>query len=320
VSFPSISVLIVNYRAYAELDGCLASLKDNANHLLEIVVVDNGSLPEHLDQVAVHHPDVRFIAQQHNPGFAAAVNEGARRATGEYLLLLNPDTTLFPGAVLGLAGYLTAHSDVAIVGARIYDTDGTVQRSARAFPSVLTAFFGRTSALTALWPGNPLSRAQLVADESTDTVMEVDWVAGSCLLARASAFRAVGGLDERFFLYWEDADLCRRLRLAGWRIVYFPHAEVVHQVGRSSRHVRARSLIAFHRSAYRYYAKHAHGLVAQLALPVVAAGLFARMSLSITLMGAGDVAGRVLELVFRRSGRADGTSHDETADRHCHSR
>jgi N-acetylglucosaminyl-diphospho-decaprenol L-rhamnosyltransferase len=253
---------------------------------VEVVVVDNGSLPGSRDRLAASYPDVSIIARPDNPGFAVSVNVAARVASGEYLLLLNPDTVVLPDAVARLADYLADHPDVAVVGARVYDANGTVQRSGRTFPSLVTAFFGRTSLLTALWPRNPFSRAELPADESTKTATEVDWVAGSCLMIRSSAFRSVDGMDERFFLYWEDADLCQRVRAKGWGVIYLPQAEIVHQVGRSSRHVRVRSIVAFHRSAFLYYAKHTRSPIGRLALPIVGLGLLGRM---IVRLGTGSI-------------------------------
>jgi N-acetylglucosaminyl-diphospho-decaprenol L-rhamnosyltransferase len=274
---PLVSILIVNYHAYDELDECLASIAHAADRAVETIVVDNASAPAKLASVRARHAGVRFVPRSENTGFAGGVNEAARHGTGDYFLLLNPDTTLSAGAVTRMRDFLLDQPAVAAVGARVYDADGTVQRSARAFPTLLTAFFGRTSLLTSLWPGNRFSRAQLVADESTAAPTDVDWVAGSCVMFRADAFRAVGGMDEGFFLYWEDADLCCRLRAAGWRIAYLPDASVVHHVGRSSRHARVRSIVAFHKSAVRYYRKHRQGVGGFVAVPLATIGLYTRM-------------------------------------------
>jgi N-acetylglucosaminyl-diphospho-decaprenol L-rhamnosyltransferase len=289
-----VSVLIVNYKAYDELNACLRSLEsDTSSREVETIVVDNASDMDALAPVSMQHPRVRFLPQAGNPGFASGVNEAARHAKGESFLLLNPDAVVSPGAVPAMWRFLAEHPRVAAVGARVYDPDGTVQRSARAFPTLATAFFGRTSALTALWPRNPLSRSQLVADETTQAPVCVDWVAGSCLMVRADAFRSVGGMDEGFFLYWEDADFCYRLRAAGWEVAYLPEASITHQVGGSSRHAQVRSIVAFHRSAYRYYRKHRLGLTRYVALPVAGAGLYARMAIKVIGACARRVDGRM---------------------------
>ncbi len=211
---------------------------------------------------------MRPAPTQENPGFSAGINAGARLARGRHLLILNPDTRMQPGAVDAMAAYLDAHPDTAVVGARVEDPGGTVQRSARRFPTMLTGLAGRSSLVTRLWPGNPLSRHDTLADATTTAPREVDWVAGSCMAVSADAFRRVGGMDEQFFLYWEDADLGKRLKEAGWKTVYLPSAVVVHGVGRSRRHARALSVRAFHRSAYLYFRKHRAGRFRAISLPV----------------------------------------------------
>lgn len=277
IEAPVVSIVIVNYKAYDELLDCLASLEgDAASGRVEIVVVDNGSTAR-VEDVKRRFGGVAVEANRANPGFAAGVNQGARRARGRYLLLLNPDAVLRSGAVDALAAYLAGHPDVAIAGARVLDVNGALQRSARGFPDLLTGLFGRTSLLTRLWPGNRFTRKNLVADETTNEPMAVDWVAGSCMMIRSDVFAALGGMDDRFFLYWEDADFCLRAKRAGWRCAYVPAAVAVHQVGRSSRHASTRSTVAFHRSAFRYYRKHGH----PLGMPIAGLALTSRAALRI---------------------------------------
>jgi N-acetylglucosaminyl-diphospho-decaprenol L-rhamnosyltransferase len=272
------SVVIVNYKSYVELDACLGSLLSDPARDPEVIVVDHSTSAGELARVQAKHPPFRVAATPDNRGFSAGVNTGARLATGRHLLILNPDTQLRPGAIDTMVTYLDTHADTAVVGARVEDPGGTVQRSARRFPTMLTGLAGRSSLFTRIWPGNPLSRHDVLADASTTTPREVDWVAGSCMAVRAEAFEQVGGMDEQFFLYWEDADLCKRLRAAGWRTVYLPSAVVVHGVGRSRRHARSLSVRAFHRSAYLYFAKHRAGRFRAISLPVAGALLYARMA------------------------------------------
>ena len=276
---PAISVVIVNYRTYTELDECLGSLLPASGNNQEVVVVDHSSSTPDLERLSAKFPQVRTAPTPENPGFSAGINAGARLARGRHLLILNPDTRMQAGAVDAMAAYLDAHPDTAVVGARVEDPGGTVQRSARRFPTMLTGLAGRSSLVTRIWPGNPLSRRDALADATTVAPRDVDWVAGSCMAVSADAFRRVGGMDEQFFLYWEDADLCKRLKEAGWKTVYLPSAVVVHGVGRSRRHARALSVRAFHRSAYRYFRKHRAGRFRLISLPVAWAALFGRMSL-----------------------------------------
>jgi N-acetylglucosaminyl-diphospho-decaprenol L-rhamnosyltransferase len=271
------SVIIVNYKAYVEIEACLASLPTGPGLDLEVIVVDHASSADELGRVHERHPSFRAAPAPDNPGFSAGVNAGARLARGRHLLILNPDTELRPGALEAMVSYLDAHPDTAVVGARVEDPKGVVQRSARRFPTMLTGLAGRSSLFTRLWPGNPLSRRDVLADANTKSPREVDWVAGSCMAVSAAAFEQVGGMDERFFLYWEDADLCKRLKAAGWRTVYLPSAVVVHGVGRSRRYARSLSVRAFHGSAYRYFAKHRAGRFRIVSLPVAWVLLSARM-------------------------------------------
>jgi GT2 family glycosyltransferase len=222
------------------------------------VVVDNASTDGSAG-VAEEFPHSRLIRNTANVGFGRAVNQAAAVARAPLLLLINPDCRLMPGAIAALRSVLDAEPSCAVVGPRILDPDGAVQGSARGDPDMLTGLFGRTGALRVLLPFLPVSRRNVVVEDAVRTPASsvvVDWLSGACVLVRRDAFAAAGGFDERFFLYWEDADLCRRLRNRGFDIRYVPGATAVHQVGRSSQTARRSSIRAFHSSAYLYYATH----------------------------------------------------------------
>lgn len=282
VQAPAVAVIIVNYKTYDELAACLESLRASGSRL-DVIVIDHESSPADLARVVAHHPHARTVARVDNPGFSAGINAGARLAASPTLVFLNPDTRVQPQAIDRMTAYLHEHADVAAVGPRIEEADGTVQRSARRFPGAVTGLSGRSTWLTRLWPRNPLSRRDLLADGSTTGPVKVDWVAGSCMAVRAEAFRAAGGMDERFFLYWEDADLCKRLFDAGWLTVFLPSAVVVHAVGRSRRHARTLSIRAFHRSAYVYFVKHRAGRFRALSVPCVRVVLSIRMAFALAI-------------------------------------
>jgi GT2 family glycosyltransferase len=272
-----VSVVIVNYQSYEELDACLRSL-DQVSGSLSVVVVDYDSDARAADELSCRFPGIQLVRQPGNDGFAAGVNTGARATKSPFLLLLNPDCVLERDTCGRLTDWLEAHPDVAVAGPRIRNADGSLQPSARRFPDLTTAIAGRSSWLTKVLPGNPISRHNLPAREpSLTTPVDVDWVSGACMLVRRDAFEAVGGLDEGFFLYWEDADFCRRLKHAGWRTAYVPSVGALHIGGRSSRHAAHASLEAFHRSALRLYRKHA-GPAGQLLTPLVFAGLQLRLA------------------------------------------
>jgi GT2 family glycosyltransferase len=184
------------------------------------------------------------------------MNQGLAATSGRLVLLMNPDCRLTPGAVDGLAGELDRFERCAIAGPRIVNPDGSVQGSARGDPDMLTGLFGRSAWVRRLCPRFAVSRRNVVDLPETADSVEVDWVSGACMLARRPALAQVGGFDERYFLYWEDADLCRRLRGRGFHIRYAPRVRAIHRVGQSSRTARSPAIRAFHESAYLYYATH----------------------------------------------------------------
>ena len=272
----TLSVVVVNWNAGLALRECLDALfaGEPAGGPLEVFVVDNASTDGSPARALRGHSGVRLIQNRENVGFARAVNQALREAGGELTLLLNPDVVLAPTALSRLADFLTDHPEVAVAGPKLRNPDGSVQGSARRDPSPWTGLFGRTTLLTRLFPDNPLSRRELPAlGQQGDATLEVDWVSGACLMARRAAYERVGLLDERFFLFWEDADWCLRFRQAGWKVYYVPTACGTHRVGVSRAHRRVASEIDFHRSAYRFYRKHHVESVAHPMRLLLAAGL-----------------------------------------------
>ena len=272
-----VTIVIVNYESYPELRDCLASLTADADAGHEIVVVDHVSREGAADALAREFPFVRLLRVPANEGFAAGVNRGARGAQTPFLLLLNPDSIVDAGLVDRLCEWMRDRPDVGVVGPRLLNADGSVQGSARRFPDVTTVLAGRSSWLTKVLPRNPLSRRNLPAVEAVPGhPLDVDWISGACMMIRRAAFEKVAGMDEGFFLYWEDADFCRRLKQAGWRTVYLPDVTSMHIGGRSSMHAADASLVAFHRSAYRLFCKHSSAPIRPFA-PLVYLALRARL-------------------------------------------
>jgi hypothetical protein len=271
-----LSVIIVSWNA---VDLTVESVRSVERELLavagECIIVDNASAD--VDRLAEALRGHQIIRNERNLGFAAAVNQGLRRSRGRHLLLLNPDAFLGPDTLRHLVDFLDANPKVGAVGPQILHPDGRVQGSARGFPDALSALFGRRSLLTRYFPRNPLSRRNLPAltDVPRDPI-SVDWLSGACVMIRREAVGEVGDLDERFFMYWEDADICWRLRQGGWEVIYDPRVRVVHQVGASSDRAVLRSTVEFHRSAYRFHRKHLTGHAAHPLNLVAAAGLTAR--------------------------------------------
>jgi N-acetylglucosaminyl-diphospho-decaprenol L-rhamnosyltransferase len=257
VAVPDVAAVLVNYNAGHELRRALQSIADDMRGCSwEGVVVDNASADDSQTIAAEFAPVVRLIRNDSNIGFGRGANQGIAATSAPAVLIMNPDCALTPGALGSLRDALQAHPSCAVAGPRILDPDGSVQGSARGDPDMLTGLFGRTALFRRLFPDAALSRRNVVTDAASADSAVVDWVSGACFLARRDALRSVGGFDERYFLYWEDADLCRRLRARGHEIRYVPAATAVHRVGHSSRTARVASVRAFHASAYRYYATH----------------------------------------------------------------
>jgi len=252
-----LAIVIVNYNSRSFLEGCLRSLQgENAGLDIEVWVVDNASQDDSMDMAREKFPHVRLIENEENVGFAAANNRVLRQTEARYALLLNNDVVIRAGALKAMVTFLEENPRVGIVGCRVLNPDGTIQGSARRFPDLTTAFFGRTSLLTKLFPDNPITRRNILSLVAQDKPMEVDWVSGACLMIRQEVYREIDLLDEGFFMFWEDADWCYRAKEAGWQVYYLPSVEVVHHAGIGGGRKSKKAIIEFHRSVYRYYRKH----------------------------------------------------------------
>jgi GT2 family glycosyltransferase len=258
-----ITVIIVNYNSGPHLAACLTSLDGALKGVnREVVVVDNAStdnsaaVAEKSKSISDSREGrVRLVRVSTNTGFAAAANLGARESATTLLLFVNPDCRFGRGFIDPLLDDLDADPRRAAVAPCVCNEDGSPQGNARGDPTMVTGLFGRSTLLSRLLPSARLTRRNVLRPDSQAPAV-VDWVSGSCVLVRREAFQEIGGFDERYFLYWEDADLCRRLRHAGWTIRWRPDACVIHVGARSSRTVKSLAVRAFHRSAYLYYATH----------------------------------------------------------------
>jgi len=253
----SIDIIVVNYNSTDCLLNCIDSIYDALKGRKARIFVQDNASADGVDRIQERFPNVLLTKNKTNIGFAAAVNQALKKCTSTYAVLLNPDSILEKGFFEDIISYLDANPAVGILGPKILDSDGKVQGSARSFPTPLTAFFGRKSLFTRLFPNNPITTSNVLTMRSDGmTPMEVDWVSGACMVVNRKAVETVGYLDERFFIYWEDADWCRRMWEAGWKVVYFPRACAVHFVGVSSDQLLVRSLFEFHKSVYLLFDKY----------------------------------------------------------------
>jgi GT2 family glycosyltransferase len=236
-----------------------------------VIVVDNASTDVTVDGVRALFPWVRLIQNETNSGFTGGNNRGYWESRGSFIYFLNPDTELptphslpptphSPNTLWTLFTTIHNEAGIGVVGPQLRYGDGSLQSSRRRFPGRLTGFFESTW-LGQAWPQNPWARRMHLAGWPATIRQDVDWVVGAALLCRREALEAVrqpsdpGPFDEGFFMYSEETDLCRRLKRAGWRVVYQPEAVVIHYEGRSSEQVLAARYIRFNTSKVRYYGK-----------------------------------------------------------------
>ncbi len=256
-----LSIVIVNYNGGRLVLDCLASIDANPpTSRFEVIVVDNASVDDSAARIAERFPQVDLVRLDRNLGLTVGFNRGAARARGRHVLSLDNDTVVLPGSLQAMVDFLDREPGAGACGCALIYPDGTPQLTARRFPHPLNALFGRRSLLTRLFPGNPISRRYLMADEDRiDGPFEVDTLSTACMTVRREVIERVGAYDEAFFVYWSDTDWCRRIKQAGWTIHSLPGSRVIHNeniTGRQRTGRRVRSVLDFHRGAYRYFRKH----------------------------------------------------------------
>ncbi len=256
-----LSIIIVSWNVRELLRRCLASIAASmggrpaeCHRPYEVIVVDNASRDATVEMVRAEFPWVRLIVNVENAGFTRANNQGLRLAGGRYILLLNPDTEVVGDALPAMLAYMDAHPEVGGLGPQLRFPDGRPQSSRRRFPTYATGFIESTP-LQRWFPRCRLLRRYYMEDMPDDQPHPVDWLVGACLLLRREAVEAVGLLDERFFMYSEELDYAWRMQMAGWPLVYFPGAVVIHHEAQSSGQVAAERLILFHTSKVQFFSK-----------------------------------------------------------------
>jgi N-acetylglucosaminyl-diphospho-decaprenol L-rhamnosyltransferase len=249
-----LAIVIVSYNVRADLARALQSLSDappSISH--EVVVVDNASSDGSLQMVRERWPAVRTIDAGANLGFSRANNLGIRATSGKWVLLLNSDTFVPPGAIDALVGHLRSHPEAAVAGPRLVDAEGTPEISFGPMIGPLNEVRQKLRGRLYERGWSPVRRR---VDAALRSVMEVDWVSGACLLVRRADAEAVGLLDERFFLYTEDVDFCASIRARGRTVRFVGTVEVQHLRGRSRTFDPGASRAAYRRSHLAFYAKH----------------------------------------------------------------
>jgi N-acetylglucosaminyl-diphospho-decaprenol L-rhamnosyltransferase len=269
-----VSVVIVSYESRELLGRCLAALAADAGAAVsrELIVVDQASSDGTAEWLAAEHPGVRVVALDENAGFGAGNNRGAAVAQGRWLLLLNSDAFVRPGAIAELVRFGEAQPGAGAVGPRLLWPDGRLQRSCRRFPTVFR-LATEYLYLRKLAPRSRILNGFYCGEFAHDEPRRVDWVTGACLLVRRELYEGLGGFDEAFFLYSEEVDLLRRAAKAGAETWFDPAAEVVHLWGGTAGRASAFALEEQARSHVRYLDKHASRATAARARALILAGL-----------------------------------------------
>ena len=254
-----ISVIVVSWNTRELLRACLSSLAVELQDLpSEVFLIDNDSADGSAEMAAADFPQVHLIANKTNRGFAAANNQALDVVTGDFVLLLNPDTEIHPGALKTLIDFMRAHPRAAIVAPQLLNTDGSIQRSCRQFPTFLGMLY-ELLGLSRCFPDKSLFRQYKMLDWQHDDERQVDQPEGACLLLRKEVISQVGTLDEGFFMLFEEVDWCYRIKQAGWEIWFTPAAKVTHHYGQSIKQVKVKMILSSHRGLYRFWRKHYRG-------------------------------------------------------------
>ncbi len=284
-SRPDLSIIIVSWNTRELLARCLASVLAQASALdraitearpsLQIVVVDNASNDGSARLVRARFPQVQLVANTDNVGFARANNQAISLCTGRYILLLNPDTEVQPGALEALVTFMDRHPRAGAAGARLLDEDGSLYPSCTPAPTLLREFW-RLFHLDAVWP---VASYQMRRWELT-VPREVDVVQGACLILRREALDQVGLLDEDYFIYSEEVDLCHRLRRQGWQLWWVPQAVVTHHGGQSTRQVAQAMFLRLYQGKVLYFRKHYGRGAGRIYKLILLAATLGRLSLA----------------------------------------
>jgi GT2 family glycosyltransferase len=253
-----ISICIVSYQVRDLLRDCLRSVYETVDSpSFEIIIVDNHSEDGTLEMLNNDFPNVRLLVNGYNMGYTRPNNQAIRESKGHYIVLLNPDTLVKPNTFAELFNFLETHPDVGIVGPKVLNRDGTLQKQCRrseARPWDSLCYF---SGLSRLFPHDNRFAGYLMTYLDEDLTHAAEAVSGSCMMIRRQVIDQIGFQDENFFAYQEDTDYCRRARLAGWKVFYNPSAQIIHYGGEGGSNVQPfRSIIEWHRSYYLYYRKH----------------------------------------------------------------
>lgn len=254
-----LSIVIVSWNTCSLLVDCLNSLSEAVTDEMEVLVVDNASSDDTVAVVCDAFPWIKLIANRENVGFATGNNQAIRQSSGEYVLLLNPDTVVLPEALTTLLKFMEENPKAGMAGSRVLNPDGTLQTSAYPAPTLIRELW-RLFHLDAVRPYGVYDMAGWPTDENR----KVDVLLGACILCRRQALDQIGLMDEKYFMYSEEVDLCYRIRQAGWSIYWVPAAKIIHYGGQSTAQVPGEMFLRLYEGKLIYFKKH-YGTVTSMA-------------------------------------------------------
>jgi len=279
-----LSIIIVNYNTSNLLKECIESIKNSAlNISYEIIVIDNNSFDNSIDLIKDKFQNLKIIINKINLGFARANNQGIKRSEGRYILLLNPDTVILPNSLKRMMEFMDNHPEAGVAGCKVLNPNGTLQLACRrSFPAPSVSFY-RLTGLSRLFPKSKTFARYNLTYYNPDVVQEVDAVSGSFMMIIRKAINEVGMLDEQFFMYGEELDLCFRMKEKGWKVYYVPDAEIIHYKGKSSQQRKRKAVIDFHKAMYIFHKKHYAGHTFFLLNWIIILGIILRAGLFLAL-------------------------------------
>jgi len=273
-------VSIVSYNSLSFLRECLNSILSSppgVGH--EIIVVDNASSDGTDEFVKKNYPEIILIPNKRNIGFAAANNRAIEESRSKYVLLINSDCMVYKKSLGSLVEFMEKNPEVGIAGPKIVNSDGTIQFSCRRFPSVFNA--AAHTILTNIFPDNPFSKKYKLADIGRDNPFKVDWVSGSCMIIRRKALEDTGILDENYFMYVEDLDICYRMWQKNWEVQYYPEAEIMHHIAGSSGSGEIKASFRMQKSVFYFFWKNYRRSWKIILIPLLVLTLGFRLFLTI---------------------------------------
>lgn len=240
---PTVSIVIVSWNTQDILRDCLASVyQQTPAGMCEVIVVDNASSDGSAEMVQAEFPQAHLIRNTENRGFAAANNQGMEIARGRYVLLLNSDTIILDGAIQKTVAFADSHPEAAVIGCRVWNRDGSLQRTCFMYPSVLNLLIGVTY-LNKMLPCNRFFGREAMTWWDRNDMRDVEVVTGCFMLVRREAIDHVGPMDGDYFMYGEETDWCWRFRRAGWRVTFTPSGQIVHLGGQSTSQVKPQMVL-----------------------------------------------------------------------------